>query len=558
MGIDLAHEEGNLEEESRFEFQTSKYYSEVGLVEESLEHGMQGLRVARKSGISKRILFAHFGIGSCYLSIERFEDALVESQSALEVAQEMQDSTMMAWCYNMFGEVFRLSGNLDSAETSYYRAWDYFQSDSVPRGLDIIQHNLGLVYAGTGRFEESRLAFAKVKDPSGLQDAGAFEKGLAEMDILYGTNGLAAAVRHGDELVERAREERLLRWELEVIKKISGLYLDNGYPAEALRYYQVRDSLEEIFQGEQVEIKVRLLQQDFNLERTQTEVALLEQQNANQRILIVSAIAILGLLLAIAFILFRSNRRIGASNDQLAQRNHQLDDLIEEKDIWINLMAHDLKAPLSAIKGLLALAQDELTPAEVRQQAFQKIERVLDNGTEMVSQLLELARVESNEMQIKDQEVQLNELLQDIQRGFLPLAERKSLALTMEESEQSLSYRTDAQIVRRILENFLSNAIKFSLPGKAIALILEERSHGIALSVKDEGPGISPADQQKLFQKFQKLSARPTAGESSTGLGLSIVKALAEKIGAELEIHSELGKGATFTLLLPATSPSTK
>jgi signal transduction histidine kinase len=103
----------------------------------------------------------------------------------------------------------------------------------------------------------------------------------------------------------------------------------------------------------------------------------------------------------------------------------------------------------------------------------------------------------------------------------------------------------------RILDNLLSNAIKFSNNGGKVGLNVEITGRILRIRIKDSGPGISQEDQKKLFQPFQRLSARPTAGEASSGLGLSIVKSLSTKLGGTITCQSEIGEGAQFVLELP-------
>jgi signal transduction histidine kinase len=101
-----------------------------------------------------------------------------------------------------------------------------------------------------------------------------------------------------------------------------------------------------------------------------------------------------------------------------------------------------------------------------------------------------------------------------------------------------------------VIDNLLTNAIKFSSPGSNIFVSLKSVDAGAKLCVRDEGPGISEPDQEKLFAGFQKLSARPTAGESSTGLGLAIVKKMVEAHSGALCVESQLGVGSTFSFTL--------
>ena len=115
----------------------------------------------------------------------------------------------------------------------------------------------------------------------------------------------------------------------------------------------------------------------------------------------------------------------------------------------------------------------------------------------------------------------------------------------------NIEFMTDQNMLTRILDNLVSNASKFSERGKTIHLKIGLEGKNLKFSVRDEGPGISETDQQKLFGKFQILSSRPTAGESSTGLGLSITKALTEKLNGSIEVKSKLSSGAEFIVSIP-------
>jgi signal transduction histidine kinase len=114
----------------------------------------------------------------------------------------------------------------------------------------------------------------------------------------------------------------------------------------------------------------------------------------------------------------------------------------------------------------------------------------------------------------------------------------------------------DRQILGQILDNLVSNAVKFSPRGKTIHVRVDRRQGRVRLEVRDEGPGLTEQDRERLFKRFARLSARPTGGEGSTGLGLSIVAKLAELLGARITCESEPGKGATFTLELPERPPA--
>jgi signal transduction histidine kinase len=110
----------------------------------------------------------------------------------------------------------------------------------------------------------------------------------------------------------------------------------------------------------------------------------------------------------------------------------------------------------------------------------------------------------------------------------------------------------DSNVMVQVVENLVSNAVKYSPPGKSIFVRLTQSPDSVRLEVQDEGPGLSAEDQSKLFGKFARLSAKPTGGEHATGLGLSIVKRMVEAMNGKVWCQSEAGKGATFVVQLPA------
>jgi signal transduction histidine kinase len=112
----------------------------------------------------------------------------------------------------------------------------------------------------------------------------------------------------------------------------------------------------------------------------------------------------------------------------------------------------------------------------------------------------------------------------------------------------------DPGVILQILENLVSNAVKYSPPGKEIFVRLKKLPNGVRVEVQDQGPGLSSEDQKKLFGKFARLSAKPTGGEHSTGLGLSIVKKMVEAMNGKVWCESEFGQGATFIVEFSTTS----
>ncbi len=172
--------------------------------------------------------------------------------------------------------------------------------------------------------------------------------------------------------------------------------------------------------------------------------------------------------------------------------------------------------------------------------------------TEMVDTLIHDAMSDALDIRIRPQPLELAALVDEAASANRPLAERKGQTIEVR-GPGAVAARGDHARLREAVDNLVSNAIKYSPPGTGIDISLERRHDGAAIRVKDQGAGLSPEDMARLFGRFQRLSAKPTGGESSTGLGLSIARRIVELHGGTIRATSDgPGTGATFEIVLPA------
>ena len=178
-------------------------------------------------------------------------------------------------------------------------------------------------------------------------------------------------------------------------------------------------------------------------------------------------------------------------------------------------------------------------------------ERMLD----IINKLLNVNKIESGTLTIQNVEFSLGTIVEAVGDFYAEHARPKNIVLRLENKASDAQIHADPQFVQEIIENLVSNAVKYSPPDLPIDVRLLVRESTVRFEVQDYGPGLSREDKTRLFGKFARLSARPTAGENSTGLGLSIVKKLTEAMNGHVWCESELGKGATFIVELPISVP---
>jgi signal transduction histidine kinase len=166
----------------------------------------------------------------------------------------------------------------------------------------------------------------------------------------------------------------------------------------------------------------------------------------------------------------------------------------------------------------------------------------------LVSDLLAMQAIEEGRFFLKKEMFDLADPVSAAVRGHQSMAGRKQIILEIDCPVETAVIQADRGATLQVMNNLISNAIKFSPPGREVSVRVRVEGGMSVVEVQDQGPGISAEDRSHLFEKFARLSARPTAGESSTGLGLSIVKRLVESMGGTVDCRSAPGEGATFVL----------
>lgn len=240
-----------------------------------------------------------------------------------------------------------------------------------------------------------------------------------------------------------------------------------------------------------------------------------------------------------------------AENHVHLQTSRLLREANDFKKEVLGMVAHDLRNPISAILGFANILvesdkndQDIPEYAKIILEASQQMQNMVDD-------LLVSAINDATDFSINPAPFDLIRLINQIIVNFKEPSELKSQNIHFFNSDNSILINADGSKLREVIENLISNAIKYSEAGKEIKIWAEKLEQKVTIKVTDEGPGMNDTDKEKIFGKFTRLSAKPTAGESSTGLGLFIVKKLVELHGGKIWVESEMGEGSTFIIELP-------
>jgi hypothetical protein len=243
---------------------------------------------------------------------------------------------------------------------------------------------------------------------------------------------------------------------------------------------------------------------------------------------------------------------LAAQKVKIEKQNDELRQLNELKNKFLGMAAHDLRGPLGNIKlaaSLLSEYQDDFSQEE-SEELMGNIVSQSDYMLALINDLLDVAKIENGNLELILKPVSLGQFLNDAVVRHNQVAAAKNTRVMLE-SVPPITYNVDAVKLRQVIDNLVSNAVKFSPPNSTVRVNVRELAAGWRINIVDQGPGILPADREKLFQEFARLSAQPTAGEESIGLGLAIARRIVEAHGGEIGVDSEPGHGANFWFILP-------
>jgi signal transduction histidine kinase len=238
--------------------------------------------------------------------------------------------------------------------------------------------------------------------------------------------------------------------------------------------------------------------------------------------------------------------------EEIQDKSHQLEEASQHKSQFLANMSHELRTPLNAILGYTELMADGAY-GEPSEKMLGILKRLEANGRHLlglINDVLDLSKIEAGQLELELSDYCVQDIAQTVRSTLEPLAADKKLAFKVDMAANLPPGRADGRRLTQVLINLVGNAIKFTDAGE-VAVKAEANDGQFRVSVRDTGPGISAADQAKLFQEFQQADNAITRKKGGTGLGLAISKRIVEMHGGKIWVESLPGQGSTFTFTLP-------
>jgi len=547
-------------------------YREHNHFNKALEYANQAQRYASEIKNDSLIAMSAFQLGRIYEKIGNHGKAKQSYQTALNLFEKYNRSSHLADMYHHMAEVQEDLGHLNQSLEFHKKALSIRDEINDSSGLAKSFSQLGIIFAAKDDVDlainyHQRAADIRDKLGNPIQKAQNYIK-IGELHSSQGH--LNRAVDYANRALHIANSFNALEIKVKALKLALDTHLRLG---NIERVKELRDTLEEL-QDSLETLKHEQQQRNLTFHlQTQEKVDSLEQLQKAQEVqkaqlekehflLIIAIIVALALIIILILLYNRYRYRkhqenlLRNKNEELEELNSRLETLNEEKNDIMQTVTHDMKNPLAGIIGLtdLALSDADSIPREEILEFMEQIEKAAQKMNDMIRKLLDIRTIESGGHNLDIEPNDIIKALGDVVQSNSQKAKEKDIKIVSKFSHNSEMVLGDQTAIQRVLDNLVSNAIKYSPKGKKVVLNLQKKNGTVRVEVKDEGPGIQPDEQSKLFTKFSRISTKPTGGEHSTGLGLYITKQLTNEMNGEVGCESKPGSGSTFFITLPRAS----
>jgi signal transduction histidine kinase len=528
--------------------------------ENAITHYLQTLQLSRKYQLLLYELAAINDLAYVYINTKRFTRAKDLYLQSIELAIHKNSAGSLLDAYNNTGGAYNSLQQPDSALIYLNKALDLGKNGISEAAMSSVYNNLGNVYFFKKDYDSCLVYFRKNRamhqapgdisllwyDCLNLADV-FIEKRMFDSAHLH----LQQCISISQQLGSRSKQADTYALLAKYYEKKADY--KNAYSFQK-KWYELDTSLV----NRETNATLAALEETFHAKERQKDNQLLQSriEKISLRNKYVSMLALAGFItaLVVAFYLVQkrlAHKKLEEKNDLIVRQNEKLTELNFEKNSLISVVSHDLGTPLVTIKTwneVLRSDSTQLTPAQ--QKASDHIHQSVAKGEMLIRNILDIEKADINRQLLRLERIDAGALLQGVVDNCSAAAAKKHIGLQTSIPPGGCTIISDKQLFCRIAENLLSNAIKYSPFHTTVWIALVPAPQTLTLTIKDEGPGISPEEIPRLFSKYTRLSAQPTNGETSTGLGLAITKRLVEELNGTIYCESQPGKGALFTVQL--------
>lgn len=530
--------------------------------EKAIEYYLQSLQAARVIRAPEYEMAALSDLAIAYFAIREPEKA---KEFYLQCARMSEQDGKVPSLINTYNNLAVIYTQLKQYDSSHYLLEKAVKmGKSLERqgriSLSNTYNNIGNLYFKEKKYDEALPYFRQnlIKHTRESDLNGIWVARLNLADVYIEKHQFDSATMYAQSAMDMAQRLESKSKEADSYSILAKLAEYRGNYSKAYEYIKKWYSLDTAILHSDTYKSIAALQERFHASEREAENKLLQEKVEKETLrtreltLVAVALAIIGILIAIGFVIKRNaHRRLQATNDLIVQQNEKLSELNYEKNSLISIVSHDLNTPFATIQIWGQVLQNDANRlTEEQQKAMSRIVQAGLYGERLIRQILDVEREDIGNHKMQLEKFDLKAFTEEVIDNFKPIAAKKNISLHTDFTGKKLFILSDRFLINRICENLLSNAIKYTSNGKNVWMSISDEQDSISIKIRDEGVGIDKEELPYLFSKYSKISSLPTDGESSNGLGLSIVKRIVEEINGRITCESEPGKGSVFTVIL--------
>lgn len=555
-------------------------------------------------------------MGNLYYDMANYSEAYFFFMQSLNAFEREDNQLGIARMENNLGNVAHDMGRISDAEKHYLQAYTIYKENGISSEEYGALGNIGLILYENQQYDSALFYFQMVMnklDPDSLGStlehnilSGVYnntaltysEMGEQQLALNYFRKGLDLAVRADDQLTTgtiyvnlgslfgemknqdsalfylhralRIAQQRGFRsLELDVYEELARLHAKPGTYASAYNWQVRYDTLyKALFNEDQTET-IMQLRSRYEQEISEKEILQLQSESQVQKMLNKLFVIFIVVIVILAIIIAVNLRSKKLTNQMLAERNLQISNAIQKisesetelqklnksKDRIFSVVAHDLRNPVAAVTGFSELLYDnfEEFPVDTQKEYLLQILQGTQRIQNLLENLLIWARSQMKAVKYEPETIKIRGLLTECVKEMKANLDHKKVECLVR-IDSNCTVFADKAMIHTVFRNLIINAIKFSFPGSKIRITSESLEDSCNILVSDEGIGIQPEIQEKLFTTNEVVSTPGTTGESGSGLGLVICKEFLERNRGGITVESEPGNGSTFIVNLPVNS----
>ncbi len=560
-----AYKIGNDDLEARNLNSVGAIYWNLGQYDKSLDNYLTALKIHEKIENHQGVATILNNIGMVYQKLDLIDKANKYYKRAYEVCTKQDMGTfynfIMGYTYFNLGSAAEYEKNYDQALQYFHKSMKICRAQKGKPGITQNYIHISNIYIAKKKYDRALSCLdSALVIIEGTENQEQKALALLNSGITYfHKSEFNQALNHLKQSFEISRKIKNKDYEEKSLRFISKTYATLKNYTRAYSFYDQYSSLKDSLYNDRMSNEIAELNAKYEIDKKERENEILKKENevkkselAQQKIITFATIIVSLLLIALFVLTFRYNRLLKKSYREIQQKRDELEKANSSKDRFFSIIAHDLRSPFNTIVSFVNLISknaDKFSKQEILNLA-QDLKSNVDNTRGLLENLLNWSQSQTGNITFKPEKFPVNKVIQNSVREIQNMAQSKSVTININENSDKL-IKADYHMIKTVMRNLLTNAIKFSEPDGKISITQTSTNDHVEISITDRGVGMDEKKRANIFQIDKKVSTEGTQGERGSGLGLILCKEFVEMHGGQMHVQSKPGEGSTFSFTIP-------